>query len=87
MNSEGLFVNPATIGFTNQIHSFSASYSNWFADIKNYARGYTYNSPIGVFGIGFILLDYGSMPRTTSSAGKKYILSSEVSMQILLPQV
>jgi len=71
MNSEGLFVNPAIIGFTNYTHSFSASYSNWFADIKNYGTGYIYNSPIGVFGIGFILLDYGSMPRTTSSAGQK----------------
>lgn len=71
MNSEGLFVNPAIIGFTNTTHSFSASYANWFADIKNYATGYTYNSPIGVFGVGFIMLDYGSMQRTTRSSGQK----------------
>jgi hypothetical protein len=71
MNAEGLFVNPAIVGFTDYTHSFSASYANWFADIKNYGTGYTYNSPLGVFGIGLILLDYGSMPRTTRSSGQK----------------
>jgi hypothetical protein len=71
MNSEGIFVNPAIMGFTNTTHSFSASYANWIADIKNYATGYSYNSPIGVFGVGFIILDYGSMPRTTKSSGQK----------------
>ena len=71
MNSEGIFVNPAIIGFANTTHSFSVSYANWIADIKNYATGYSYNSPVGVFGIGFIMLDYGTMPRTSKSSGQK----------------
>ena len=71
MNSEGIFNNPAIMGFTELSHSFSASYSNWFADIKNYAASYAFNSGIGVFGVGVIVLDYGSMPRTVVSTGQK----------------
>ena len=71
LNSEGVFSNPASLAFTNQSHSFTASYSNWFADIKNFASSYSYNSPIGVFGAGFILFDYGSMPRTVAGGGQK----------------
>ncbi len=71
MNSEGMFSNPAIIGFTISTHSFSASYANWFADIKNYGTSYTYNSPYGVFGLGFILMDYGTMQRTEKAAGQK----------------
>ena len=71
MNSEGMFSNPAIIGFTNYTHSFSASYSNWFADIKHYGSSYSYNSPIGVIGAGFVLLDYGTMQRTVRAPGQK----------------
>jgi hypothetical protein len=71
MNSQGIFNNPAIMGFTNQSHSFSASYSNWFADIKNYASSYAIQSDFGVFGIGVVMFDYGSMPRTTVSGGQK----------------
>ncbi len=71
MNSEGIFNNPAITGFTNQTHSFSASYSNWIADIKNYATSYSLNTDFGVFGIGIVMFDYGSMPRTTVSGGQK----------------
>ena len=71
MNSEGIFSNPAITGFTNSTHSFSASYANWFADIRNYGTSYTYNSPYGVFGFGFILMDYGTMQRTEKAVGQK----------------
>jgi hypothetical protein len=71
MNSEGIFSNPAITGFTDQQHSFSASYSNWIADIKNYAASYSVNTGLGVFGAGVILFDYGTMPRTTISGGQK----------------
>lgn len=71
MNSEGIFNNPAILGFTNQTHSFSASFSNWFADIKNYTTSYSYNSPFGVFGTGIILFDYGTMQRTEVAGGQK----------------
>lgn len=71
LNSEGIFNNPGTMGFTNQLYSLSASYSNWLADIKNYATSFSYNSPLGVFGIGVLMFDYGSMPRTTAAGGQK----------------
>lgn len=71
MNSIGIFNNPAILGFTNQTHSLSASYSNWFADIKNYASSYSLNSELGVFALGIVMFDYGTMPRTTVSGGQK----------------
>ncbi len=71
MNSQGIFNNPASLGFTDLTHSFSASYSNWFADIKHYASSYSFNSDFGVIGIGVVLLDYGSMPRTIAGGGQK----------------
>lgn len=71
MNSQGIFTNPASVGFTDLTHSFSASYSSWFADIKHYASSYSFKSDIGVFAIGVVLLDYGSMPRTIAGAGQR----------------
>lgn len=72
MNAEGIFSNPAIIGFTNTEHSFSTSYSPWFADIKNYAAAYTFNSAFGVIGVSAILFDFGSMPRTVRSGTTVY---------------
>lgn len=71
MHSEGIFNNPAIMGFSDQTHSLSASYSNWIADIKNYATGYAFNTDFGVFAIGVVMFDYGSLPRTTVSGGQK----------------
>lgn len=71
MNSQGIFTNPASLGFTEITHSFSASYSNWFADIKHYASSYSFNSDLGVFGVGIVVLDYGSMPRTVAGGGQR----------------
>lgn len=71
MNSQGIFTNPASIGFTELTHSFSASYSGWFADIKHYASSYSFKSDLGVFAVGVIMLDYGSMPRTVAGGGQR----------------
>lgn len=71
MNSQGIFVNPAILGFTDLTHSLSASYSNWFADIKHYASSYSFNSELGVFGLGVVVMDYGSMPRTITGGGQR----------------
>ena len=49
VNASGLFINPASIGFTNLTHSFSASYSPWIAEIKHYASSYTFKTDFGVF--------------------------------------
>jgi hypothetical protein len=69
LNSSAVFTNPGALGFTSRQHSFSASYSPWFADIKNYASSYSYKSDLGVLAVGFVMVDYGSMPRTEIASG------------------
>ena len=71
MNSQGIFTNPASVGFTELTHSFSASYSSWFADIKHYASSYSFKSDVGIFVAGVVMLDYGSMPRTVAGGGQR----------------
>ncbi len=71
LNSDAVFNNPGALGFTNRTHSFAASYSPWFADIKNYTASYSFKSNFGVFGVGAIMMDYGSMPRTEIASGQK----------------
>ncbi len=71
MNSSGLFINPASLGFTQQTHSFSVTYSPWIADIKHYVTTYSLKTDFGVFGFGAILLDYGSMQRTKKITGQR----------------
>ncbi|MBI9071053.1 MAG: PorV/PorQ family protein [Melioribacteraceae bacterium] len=71
INSDAVFQNPAALGYSNQKHSFSVSYAPWLADIKHYTMSYSYESPYGIIGIGVIMLDYGSMPRTTVGGGQK----------------
>lgn len=71
LNSDGIFVNPAISGFTNQIHNVSFSYSPYFAEIKQYAASYSYNTQFGVFSLGALMFDYGSMPKTQKVAGQR----------------
>ncbi|PIQ09192.1 MAG: hypothetical protein COW71_07835 [Ignavibacteriales bacterium CG18_big_fil_WC_8_21_14_2_50_31_20] len=71
INSDAVFRNPAALGFSTNLHSLSTSYAPWFADIKNYAFSYSYKSEYGVFGIGVMVLDYGSIPRTVVGSGQK----------------
>ncbi|MCX6137738.1 MAG: PorV/PorQ family protein [Ignavibacteriales bacterium] len=63
-NAAAVFNNPASLGFTGQVHSFSASYAPWLAEIKNYASSYAIKTDAGVIGVGLVLFDYGTMPRT-----------------------
>lgn len=71
LNSDGIFVNPAISGFTNRVHNVSFSYSPYFAEIKQYATSYSYNSNLGVFSFGALMVDYGSMPKTQKVAGQR----------------
>jgi hypothetical protein len=71
MDAQGYFTNPAALGFTLKVHSLSISYAPWIADIKNYASSYAYNSPIGIFALGFQMMDYGSIPRTVVGGGQR----------------
>jgi len=71
MHSDAVFRNPGALGFTPNNHSLSLSYAPWFADIKHYSLSYAFSSNAGVFGIGIIMLDYGTIPRTIIGAGQK----------------
>lgn len=71
LNSDGIFVNPAICGFTNKMHSVSFSYSPYFAEIKQYAASYSFNSSFGVLSFGALMFDYGSMPKTQKVAGQR----------------
>jgi hypothetical protein len=64
LNSSAIFINPAALGFTELNHSFSISYAPWIADIKHYAAGYSIKTDFGVFGIGALMFDYGTMTKT-----------------------
>ncbi len=70
-NSSAVFNNPASLGFSEYQHSFSASYAPWLADIKNYASSYAIKTDIGTFGVGLVLFDYGTMPRTVIAQDKQ----------------
>ncbi|MBM4162085.1 MAG: PorV/PorQ family protein [Ignavibacteria bacterium] len=71
VNAEGVFANPASVGFTTQTHSASFSYAPWIAEMKHYASSYAYDSPLGVFAVGVIVFDFGSMPRTQRASGRQ----------------
>ncbi|MDY0080074.1 MAG: PorV/PorQ family protein [Ignavibacteriales bacterium] len=71
VNAAGIFSNPASTGFTDQLISFSTSYSPWIAEIKNYASAISYKSDFGVITAGFIGVDFGSMPKTKKIEGQR----------------
>lgn len=71
LEASGQFINPAALGFSKQQHSFSVSYSPWIAEIKHYSTSYSINTDYGVFGIGAIVVDYGSMPKTMKIQGQR----------------
>lgn len=70
-DAEGVFANPAAPGFTTLTHSFAVSYAPWFAEIRHYASSYSWNSPVGVFTLGAVVMDFGTMQRTQRSTGQR----------------
>ncbi len=72
MNSDAIFTNPAGIGFTQKEHSFSVSYASYLADITHYSTTYAYNTQYGVFGLGFVVMDFGSMQKTVTTSSQKF---------------
>lgn len=70
-HSSAVLNNPASLGFSEYQHSFSASYSPWLADIKNYASSYAVKTDVGTFGVGLVLFDYGTMSRTVIAQDKQ----------------
>ncbi|NUN10583.1 MAG: PorV/PorQ family protein [Ignavibacteriaceae bacterium] len=72
LNSDAIFVNPAGTGFVSQEHSFSVSYAAYIADITHYSSTYTYNTPYGVFGVGIVAMDFGSMQKTVVTTSQKF---------------
>lgn len=71
LKSEGIFVNPAVCGFTDRIHSTGFSYASYFADIKQYAATYSFNSSYGVLSFGALMFDYGEMAKTQKVTGQR----------------
>jgi len=76
LGSEGVFVNPASVGFATLSHAASFSYSPWFADISHYAASYAYNSPFGVVAMSAVVMDYGTMDRYLRVPGSRSFSSS-----------
>ena len=76
LGAEGVFVNPAAVGFTSLTHSASFSYSPWFAQIAHYAASYAFRSPIGVFAVSTVVMDYGTMDRYIRAPGSRSFESS-----------
>jgi hypothetical protein len=70
-HASAVFNNPASLGCTSLQHSFTASYAPWFAEIKNYSSSYAVKTDAGVFGVGLVLFDYGSMPRTVAAQNQQ----------------
>ena len=70
-NSSAVFSNPAALGFSSQTHSLSVSYAPWFAEIKNFTSSYALKTSYGVFGVGLVVFDYGSIPRSVVVQGQK----------------
>lgn len=71
LKSEGIFINPAICGFIDRIHSTGFSYASYFADIKQYAASYSFNSSFGVFSFGALMFDYGEMAKTQKVTGQR----------------
>ncbi|GMU88508.1 MAG: hypothetical protein AMXMBFR49_07160 [Chlorobiota bacterium] len=71
MGVSSVFTNPAGMGFNDRQHSFTASYSPWIAEIKHYAAAYSYNTDFGVFALGAVAVDYGTMQKTKRTTGQK----------------
>lgn len=76
LNSSALFTNPGVLGYSDKSHSLSLSYSSWIAEIKHYSTAYSFKSDLGVFAVGAVILDYGTMPRTIKSSGQKFFESA-----------
>ncbi len=76
LGAEGVFVNPATVGFAPETHSASFSYSPWFAEIAHLGASYAYHSPLGVFALSAVVMDYGSMDRYIRIPGSRSFESS-----------
>ncbi|MBN1540521.1 PorV/PorQ family protein [candidate division KSB1 bacterium] len=63
--AEGLFTNPALIGFNQKRYSLVASHANWYVETAHQALGLTLAlTRIGTFGAQIIYFDFGSMERT-----------------------
>jgi len=78
LGAEGVFVNPAAVGFAPLTHSASFSYSPWFADIAHYSASYAYNAPFGVIAVSAVVMDYGTMDRYIRVPGSRSFESSGV---------
>ncbi len=67
-SADAIFINPALTGFMANGHSLSFTFANWLADTKHQAGAYAINlKNLGIFGLGLIHLDFGTMQGTTNA--------------------
>jgi len=62
--SMAMFYNPATMGWYDGTFDVSFSRFQWISDVTYNAASGAYNTPIGVFGINALMVDYGEVLQT-----------------------
>lgn len=63
--SEGLFVNPALIAFSDSRLALNVSYAKWYVETSHQAAGLTYQlAQFGTIGVQAVYFDFGEVPRT-----------------------
>jgi len=66
--ADAIFINPALTGFMSKRNSVNFTFANWLADTKHQAGAYTLRvGNLGVLGIGFIRMDFGTMQGTVNA--------------------
>jgi len=66
--ADAIFINPALAGFMTGRHAVNFTFANWLADTKHQAGAYIVNlKNLGVFGIGVVRLDFGTMQGTANA--------------------
>jgi len=63
-SSSAMFYNPASLGWFEGTLDASLGQTQWIADVTYNAAGIAYNTPIGVFGLSGVMVDYGEVTET-----------------------
>lgn len=66
--ADAIFINPVLVGFTTKTHSVNFTFASWLADTKHQSGAYVLKfKNLGVFGVGFVRLDFGTMQGTANA--------------------
>jgi len=64
MNSSAMFANPATMAWMPAQFSVGVGQTQWIADVTYNAGSAAYNTPVGVFGLMGVMVEYGDFEET-----------------------